>query len=68
MSPEELSRAQIRMTAMHAAITLYCCHRGGGVGSGDDIGQIIGQFAELKEQLIQLRDQLLETALVAGPI
>lgn len=53
---------------MHAAITLYCCHRGGGVGSGDDIGQIIGQFAELKEQLIQLRDQLLETALVAGPI
>lgn len=72
MSPEELQKAQIRMTAMHAAITFYCCHRGTGGGPGDDVGMTLGQiqeeFQRLREQLLQLRDLLLETALMSGPI
>jgi len=74
MSPEELSRAQIRMTAMHAAITLYCCHRdtGGDHGgdTGDDHGGHVGitpeQLGHLLPILVELRDKLLETALFQG--
>jgi len=73
MSPEDLSRAQIRMTAMHAAITFYCCHRGGGSGPGGESlspGQIQEEFQKLRDQLMQLRNALLDTALDqgAGPI
>lgn len=69
MSPEELSRAQIRMTAMHAAITFYCCHRGRGSGPGSgDIppGQIQEEFQKLRDQLMGLRNALLATALDQG--
>jgi hypothetical protein len=63
---EELLRYQVRMEALHAAITLYCCHRGAGGAHGEDVTP--GQLADLLPQLMRLRDKLLETALVEGPI
>jgi|GEM_PF-3939243 len=60
MSPEELSRAQIRMMALQATISLYCCTtacRDGGPGdippdkeSGQD------SFDAFKRQLDRLFD------------
>lgn len=72
MTSEELIAAQIRMTAMHAAITFYCCHQNKG-GNANDSGntpleQIPEQLQYLLEELINLRDILLETALRPGPI
>lgn len=64
MSPEELQKAQIRMTAMQAAITLYCCHRGS--GGGPEVPP--EPIEELLPQLMRLRDMLLATATVPGPI
>jgi hypothetical protein len=65
---EDLLRSQVRMSAMHAAITLYCCHRDAGDAHGDGGGVTPGQLADLLPQLIQLRDKLLGTAQVEGPI
>ncbi len=68
MSDTELFKAQVRMTAMHAAITLYCCHRQAGNAHDNDEGVTPGQIEELLSQLMRLRDMLLATALVEGPI
>ncbi len=68
MSDTELFKAQVRMTAMHAAITLYCCHRQTGDAHEGDEGMTPGQIEELLSQLMRLRDMLLATALVEGPI
>ena len=68
MSDTELFKAQVRMTAMHAAITLYCCHRQAGDAHDGDEGMPSGQIEELLPQLMRLRDMLLTTAFVEGPI
>ena len=63
MSQEELLQAQIRMSAMQAAIAFYCCYRGQGPGNGDPFEGL----QEVLELLMQIRDMLLDTALVPGP-
>ncbi len=68
MSDTELFKAQVRMMAMHAAITLYCCHRQAGDAHNGDGDMTPGQIEELLPQLMRLRDTLLTTALVEGPI
>jgi hypothetical protein len=60
---EDLLRYQVRMSAMQAAVALYCCH-----GDGGTPGMSAGELRENLSRLIELRDILLETALQPGPI
>lgn len=66
MSEVELLQAQVRMTAMHAAITVYCCDCN--CDNSERKERISpGHLHELLPLLLELRNILLETTRIPSP-